>query len=129
MHEWSGGMPAVTAAPAARLALAALPRVVIAAWWPRTSPSGGTWCVLLYTDGLTEARHPRTRAFVSVQQIVDVLHARAAVGDAMTELRNQVLPWSGGALYDDIADVLLEYAPDTDEDSEMAARGAASSLG
>jgi phosphoserine phosphatase RsbU/P len=85
--------------------------------------------LLLYTDGLTEARDPRTRAFLPVQQIVEAVQARDAVEGAMTELRDQVVRWSGGALHDDIALVLLEYAPDAGEDCEMTTRGAASSLG
>jgi serine phosphatase RsbU (regulator of sigma subunit) len=85
--------------------------------------------LLLYTDGLTEARDPRTRAFLPVQRIVEALRPRDGVGEAMTELRNQVVRWSGGALHDDIALVLLEYAPDAGEDREMPARAVASSLG
>jgi sigma-B regulation protein RsbU (phosphoserine phosphatase) len=85
--------------------------------------------LLLYTDGLTEARDPRTRAFLPVQRIVNAVAARDALGDAVVELRNQVVRWSGGALHDDMALVLLEYAPDADEDREMTARGVASSLG
>jgi phosphoserine phosphatase RsbU/P len=84
--------------------------------------------LLLYTDGLTEARDPRTRAFLPVQRIVDAVRPGHGVGEAMTELRDQVVRWSGGALHDDIALVLLEYAPDAGEDREMAARGVASSL-
>ena len=85
--------------------------------------------LLLYTDGLTEARDPRTRAFLPVQQIVDAVRARDAVSEAMVELRNQVVRWSGGALHDDIALVLLEYLPDAGDEREMTARGVASSLG
>ena len=85
--------------------------------------------LLLYTDGLTEARNPRTGAFLPVQQIVDAVQVQAPVSEAVTELRDQVVRWSGGALHDDIALVLLEYAPDASEDREMSARGAASSLG
>jgi serine phosphatase RsbU (regulator of sigma subunit) len=84
--------------------------------------------LLLYTDGLTEARDPRTRAFLPVQRIVDAVGPRGGVGEAMTELRDQVVRWSGGALHDDIALVLLEHAPGAGEDHEMPARGVASSL-
>ena len=84
--------------------------------------------LLLYTDGLTEARDPRTRAFLPVQRIVEAVGPRGGVGEAMTELRDQVVRWSGGALHDDIALVLLEYAPDAGKHHEMPARGVASSL-
>jgi serine phosphatase RsbU (regulator of sigma subunit) len=84
--------------------------------------------LLLYTDGLTEARDPRTRAFLPVQTIVEAVRPRDGVGEAMTELRDQALRWSGGALHDDIALVLIEYAPDAGADREIAARGVASSL-
>jgi phosphoserine phosphatase RsbU/P len=85
--------------------------------------------LLLYTDGLTEARNPGTRAFLPAQQIVAALRAGDAVGDAVGELRDDVLRWSGGALHDDIALVLVEYDPAAPADREVPARGAASSLG
>ena len=84
---------------------------------------------MLYTDGLTEARNPRTGAFLPAQQIVDAVQVQTPVSEAVTELRDQVVRWSGGVLHDDIALVLLEYVPDASEDREMSARGAASSLG
>jgi serine phosphatase RsbU (regulator of sigma subunit) len=85
--------------------------------------------LLLYTDGLTEARNPRTRGFLPAQQIVAAVRARDAVSDAVGELRDDVLRWSGGALHDDIALVLLEYRPGTAAEREATGRGAASSLG
>jgi sigma-B regulation protein RsbU (phosphoserine phosphatase) len=68
--------------------------------------------LLLYTDGLTEARDPRARRFYSPGQIVQTVSEVATVGDAVTALRDGVLAWSGGALHDDIALVLIEYRPD-----------------
>jgi len=86
--------------------------------------------LLLYTDGLTEARDPSTRAFLPAQQIVAALQARDTVGDAVSGLRDDVLRWSGGALHDDIALVLLEYQPAAAAPERAGAgRGAASSLG
>jgi serine phosphatase RsbU (regulator of sigma subunit) len=84
--------------------------------------------LLLYTDGLTEARDPRTQEFLPVQRIVEAVRPRDGVGEAMTELRDRAVRWSGGALHDDIALVLLEYAPDAGEDQRLTARGVASSL-
>jgi phosphoserine phosphatase RsbU/P len=67
--------------------------------------------ILLYTDGLTEARHPATRSFYPEQRIVGPLAAATSVTDALAGLRQGVLEWSGGALKDDIAMVLAEYHP------------------
>jgi hypothetical protein len=80
--------------------------------------------VLLYTDGLTEARHPRTRAFLPAQQIVAALRAREAVGEAVDALRDDVVRWSGGALHDDIALVLLEYQGDVPEGADVTGESA-----
>jgi serine phosphatase RsbU (regulator of sigma subunit) len=84
--------------------------------------------LLLYTDGLTEARDPRTRGFLPAQQIIAAVRARDAVGEAVSGLRDDVLRWSGGALHDDIALVLLEYLPAGPPEREVTGRGAASSL-
>ena len=86
--------------------------------------------LLLYTDGLTEARHPRTRAFLPAQQIVAAVRARAAVEEAVGTLRDDVLRWSGGALEDDIALVLIEYRPDVSHDhsGEVARHAVPTSL-
>jgi len=67
--------------------------------------------ILLYTDGLTEARQPRTRGFYPEQRIVEPLVTATSVTDALAGLRQGVLDWSGGALNDDIALVLAEYHP------------------
>lgn len=77
--------------------------------------------LLLYTDGLTEARHPTTRRFLPEQQIIESL-AATSVTDALSGLRKGVLGWSGGALNDDIALVLMEYHPHPDV--EVLATGA-----
>ncbi len=67
--------------------------------------------LLLYTDGLTEARNPKTRHFYPEQRIVGPLAAATSVTEALAGLRQAVLEWSGGALKDDIAMVLAEYHP------------------
>jgi phosphoserine phosphatase RsbU/P len=67
--------------------------------------------ILLYTDGLTEARHPGTRGFYPEHRIVEPLVAGRSVADALAGLRQGILDWSGGALNDDIALVLAEYHP------------------
>jgi phosphoserine phosphatase RsbU/P len=69
--------------------------------------------LLLYTDGLTEARDPRTRRFYSPQQIIQTISAVTTVADALAGVRDAVLDWSGGVLHDDIALVLIEYHPES----------------
>ncbi len=67
--------------------------------------------LLLYTDGLTEARQARTRAFYSNERIIEEAGARGTVASVVDSLCQDVLDWSGGVLQDDIALVLIEYAP------------------
>lgn len=66
--------------------------------------------LLLYTDGLTEAREQHTRAFLSAQTILGALASGTDPDTALTTLREDVLAHSGGTLHDDIALVLIEYA-------------------
>jgi phosphoserine phosphatase RsbU/P len=67
--------------------------------------------VLLYTDGLTEARAPVTRRFLSPQVIAGALSAGESPADVVEALRAEAVQWSGGELGDDLALVVLEYAP------------------
>jgi len=67
--------------------------------------------VLLYTDGLTEARRPRDRTFFPTEEIVRTVAEHEGVAPAIDALSKRVLAWSGGALHDDIALVLVEYVP------------------
>jgi serine phosphatase RsbU (regulator of sigma subunit) len=67
--------------------------------------------LLLYTDGLTEARDPATRTFYSTEQITKAVGGAEPVAQALSRLRQGVVQWSGGVLHDDIALVLLEYQP------------------
>jgi serine phosphatase RsbU (regulator of sigma subunit) len=68
--------------------------------------------LLLYTDGLTEARDPRTRAFFSARTIAGTLSTGGTAAEVLELLRREVLDWSGGSLADDIALVIVEYQPD-----------------
>ena len=70
--------------------------------------------LLLYTDGLTEARAPVTRTFYSTEQIIQRLRGAEPVGASLSRLQEGVVQWSGGVLHDDIALVLLEYQPEQD---------------
>jgi phosphoserine phosphatase RsbU/P len=68
--------------------------------------------LLIYTDGLTEAREPGSRLFFSRDRIVRAVSDGATVTDAMSRLSKEVFAWSGGALHDDLALVLIEYHPE-----------------
>lgn len=67
--------------------------------------------VLLHTDGLTEARDPVTRRFLSPQVVAGALSAADSPADVVEGLRSEAVQWSGGQLGDDLALVVLEYAP------------------
>ncbi len=85
--------------------------------------------VLLYTDGLTEARDPRTRDFLPTHRIVAAVRGGTPVTDAVEALRDVAVRWSGGALHDDIALVLVEYGPNVPAGpGGVAGRGVTSSL-
>jgi phosphoserine phosphatase RsbU/P len=83
--------------------------------------------ILIYTDGLTEARDTRSRQFFSPEQIVEALDQPGTVGQAMGRLTAGVFDWSGGALHDDMALVLIEYQPNgeplPDASATIARRG------
>jgi serine phosphatase RsbU (regulator of sigma subunit) len=66
--------------------------------------------VLLYTDGLTEARRPGDHQFLPVEVIASAL-ARGNAFQALGALREQLLAWGGGTLADDVAMVLADYRP------------------
>ena len=82
--------------------------------------------LLLYTDGLTEARDPVTRTFYSTEQIIETVEAAEPVAKTLSRLQQGVVQWSGGLLHDDIALVLLEYQPEADvlSTAENAVTGA-----
>lgn len=69
--------------------------------------------LLLYTDGLTEARDPVRRSFLPESTVRTALTTGAGVGDTLAALQDRVLTWSGGVLHDDLALVLIEYRPPT----------------
>jgi hypothetical protein len=66
--------------------------------------------LLLYTDGLTEARRPSDRRFLPHEAIVSALSSGDAF-QALGALRERVVAWSGGSLADDVAMVLVDYRP------------------
>lgn len=66
--------------------------------------------LLLYTDGLTEARD-RSRAFFDLDGAAPKL-ARGSLDEALNHLLEAVHTHTGGALHDDLAAVLIERPPD-----------------
>ncbi|MEV6526243.1 PP2C family protein-serine/threonine phosphatase [Longispora sp. NPDC051575] len=63
--------------------------------------------LLLYTDGLTEAR--RSGEFFPIQERAWGLLGHGTVADGLASLETALLDWVHGVLDDDIAMVLLEY--------------------
>jgi serine phosphatase RsbU (regulator of sigma subunit) len=72
--------------------------------------------VLLYTDGLTEARRPGGELF-SVERLGEFIEREAANGQAAPEtlrrLREAIIERGAGALRDDATAVLVEWRRDT----------------
>jgi sigma-B regulation protein RsbU (phosphoserine phosphatase) len=64
--------------------------------------------LLLYTDGLAEAR--RAGEFFPIQQRAWGLLGHGTVGDGLRSLESALVEWVNGVLDDDIALVLIEYA-------------------
>jgi hypothetical protein len=64
--------------------------------------------LLLYTDGLAEAR--RAGEFFPIQERAWGLLGHGTVGDGLRSLESALVEWVNGVLDDDIALVLLEYA-------------------
>ncbi|WP_037889781.1 PP2C family protein-serine/threonine phosphatase [Streptomyces sp. NRRL S-87] len=92
-------------------ALGLLPR----ARWPRRQVElGGTWSLMLYTDGLIEGRIGEGRERLGQDGMVEMINRRLAEGlsgealleAAVTEARRL----NGGELTDDVAVVLLDRA-------------------
>ena len=66
--------------------------------------------LLLYTDGLVEARHPQTREFFPLEEAALRLLRRGDLSEGLRELAAEVRAWTGG-LSDDVAMVLLRSSP------------------
>jgi sigma-B regulation protein RsbU (phosphoserine phosphatase) len=81
---------------------------------PRPAPQ--TWrlhaddLLLLYTDGLVEARHPATREFFDLDDAAVRLLRPGDLPGALRRLADEVAEWTGG-LSDDVAMVLLRPSP------------------
>jgi serine phosphatase RsbU (regulator of sigma subunit) len=67
--------------------------------------------LLLYTDGLTEARDPVHHSFLPSRVILRALTPGLPIPETLAWLRDDVSSWTGGTPQDDIAMVLIEYSP------------------
>ncbi|WP_268904192.1 SpoIIE family protein phosphatase [Candidatus Frankia alpina] len=63
--------------------------------------------ILFYTDGMAEARHPRTREFFPVLPAVQAAFGPARLADLVAALRR----WTEATLGDDVALLAAEFAP------------------
>ncbi|MEU6122703.1 fused response regulator/phosphatase [Streptomyces sp. NPDC047123] len=93
-------------------ALGILPR----ARWPRCQVElGGTWSLMLYTDGLIEGRVGRGNQRLGQDGMVDMVRRQIAAGlqgDELLEAAvNEVRDLNGGDLTDDVAVLLLDRTP------------------
>jgi phosphoserine phosphatase RsbU/P len=59
--------------------------------------------LLLYTDGLTEARHPRTDTFFPLGELAPRTLGTGSLDHGMLTLRRALTDWTGGTLDDDVA--------------------------
>lgn len=63
--------------------------------------------VVLFTDGLSEARRPADRAFFDVAGAAAVLVRPDRLADGVVALRDAAAAWTGEALHDDVAIVAV----------------------
>ena len=78
--------------------------------------------LLLYTDGLTEAR--RDGVFFPVEERVWGLVGHGSIVDGLASLESALRAWVGGPLSDDIALMLVEYiGSDSDEATSWSTDG------
>jgi serine phosphatase RsbU (regulator of sigma subunit) len=74
---------------------------------PVTLPRG--WALLLYTDGLIEAREPATGDFLWIDGLLELLVAdrSAPYAELPARLVERAEAYNGGPLLDDVAILLL----------------------
>jgi serine phosphatase RsbU (regulator of sigma subunit) len=79
------------------------------AWPPLEVPLPPGWALLLYTDGLIEARDPSTGDFLWIDGLLDFLAAERAASRAELPARlvERAEAYNGGPLLDDVAILLL----------------------
>ena len=81
---------------------------------PQSYRLGADDLLLLYTDGLIEARHPATREFFHLEDAVVRLLRPGDLPGGLRRLADEVAQWTGG-LSDDVAMVLLRSSPPGEE--------------
>ncbi len=67
--------------------------------------------LLLHTDGLTEARRPRDRAFFPAEELVSPALSRGPLDEGLRGVLAELLTWTGGHLGDDVALLAAEVRP------------------
>lgn len=67
--------------------------------------------MLLFTDGIIEARHTKTRQFFDIPNLLDTINGQAHndLDTIKAEIIRRVLEWSGGKQTDDITMVLVKH--------------------
>jgi phosphoserine phosphatase RsbU/P len=68
--------------------------------------------LLLYTDGMTEARRPGDGAFFPVEQVLAPSLGTGSLPDGLTAVRSALLEWTQGGLADDVALLAVEVRAD-----------------
>lgn len=86
---------------------------------PRTEQLQPGDRLLLFTDGLAEAR--REGEFFPIQQRIPGLIGQGTIDDGLTALESALRDWVGGTLSDDIALLALEYTGCARRPAEAAA--------
>ena len=81
--------------------------------WPRRQVElGGTWSLMLYTDGLIEGRIGAGKERLGQEGMVDMVRRQLTTGlsgeELLTAAVNEVRDLNGGELTDDVAVLLLE---------------------
>jgi serine phosphatase RsbU (regulator of sigma subunit) len=82
--------------------------------------------LLLFTDGLVEARGAAGEFFPLEANLADLVGL--GLDEALDELTSRVTEHAGGKLHDDMAIVLAERRPLTDERTSTGAPGSASTM-
>ena len=86
--------------------------------------------LLLYTDGLVEARRPQDRAMFPLPSRAPQLLSGGTVQEAVARLRAALEQWTGGSLSDDVALLVAEQdgrspGPSVDREAPQRAAGPA----
>jgi serine phosphatase RsbU (regulator of sigma subunit) len=68
--------------------------------------------LLLYTDGMTEARRPSDGTFFPVEQVLARTLGTGSLPDGLTAVRTALLDWTEGGLADDVALLAVEVRAD-----------------